>query len=475
VLRVLLAIPAAPLRRRLELLFRQQGLDPASLGAGQPLWERLTHEDYDLVVVAAPILPAQPEGLIRSIRSLPERPEVVVLRPREDAEERAQLLAAGCMAVLWQGLPDAALARTFQALVDRRGEDDGNRLAKNRPEVRSTLDDFVYTSPAMQQFMLMARRVAPTTSTLLILGETGVGKEWLARAIHAGGPRAPKPFVAVNCGALPESLLETELFGHEEGAFTGATRSRKGYFELAHQGTVLLDEIGDMPTHVQVKLLRVIDQGELVRVGGERPVRIDVRVMAATNRDLAAEIKAGRFRLDLYYRLAVVTLNLPPLRERKEDIPALVDNYLKHFSAVLRKPVTSITDRAMAAMVGYAWPGNVRELINVIERALLLSHGTEVDLSDLPSGLVDHGPGADGPDGATIGRGGTLPVLMDQSFAEARLQLLRRFEREYLVATLRATGGRIGESARRAGMDTRSLYGLMRRHGLSKEAFKERS
>lgn len=467
--RVLLAVSGAPLRRRLEVLLRQIGLDPVALVARQTLWERLTHEDYDMVIVGAPLLPPNPEGLISSIRSLPEHPEVVVLRPREDAEERARLLAAGCLAVLWQGLPDPVLARTIQTLVNRQREDARHRLSTEQPANRSRLGDFVFASPAMQQFMRMAHRVVPTSSTLLILGETGVGKEWLARAIHAEGPRAVGPFIAVNCGALPESLLETELFGHEEGAFTGATRSRKGYFEMAHQGTVFLDEIGDMPTHVQVKLLRVIEQHQLLRVGGERPVRIDVRVMAATNRDPAAEIKAGRFRLDLYYRLAVVTLNVPPLRERKEDIPALVDNYLKHFSILLRKPATSVSDSALAAMVNYGWPGNVRELINVMERAILLCHGTEIDLPDLPPSIVDQGAAsasspASGP--------GALQVPLDQPFAEARGQLLRRFERDYLTALLGRTRGRVGDAAHAAGIDARSLYALMRRHHLRKETFK---
>ena len=467
-LRVLLAIPLAAVRRRLQQLLRQQGIDPDVLGPRQPLWERLTHEDYDLVIVSAPVIPPQPEGLISSIRNLPEHPEVVVLRPREDAEERARLLTAGCLAVLWQDLPDTVLGPTIETLINRRREEARSRLTNEQPEKRSSLGDFVYASPAMQQFMRVARRVVPTSSTLLILGETGVGKEWLARAIHTEGPRAGGPFIAVNCGALPESLIETELFGHEVGAFTGATRSRKGYFELAHQGTIFLDEIGDMPTHVQVKLLRVLEQSQLTRVGGERPVRIDVRVMAATNRDPAAEIKEGRFRVDLYYRLAVVTLGLPPLRDRREDIPALVDNYLKHFSILLRKPVTSVTPAALAAMSSYAWPGNVRELINVMERAILLCHGSEIDLPDLPSGIIDRAPSL----GDVIHSGRALPVRLDQPFAEARGQVLHRFERDYVTTLLGRTHGRVGDAARDAAIDVRSLYSLMRKHRLRKESFK---
>ena len=472
-LRVLIAVDSARERRRFRALFLRLELKPDFLATTQPLWARLTHEDYDLVIVGARILPAKAEGLIGSIRSLPEHPEVVVLCANEDAEARAHLLAVGCMAVLWEGLADATLFQAIQTLLNRRQDHLRSVLEGGQHEKYSVLDDYVSESPAMQGFMLMARRVAPTTSTLLILGETGVGKEWLARAIHAGGPRFGGPFVAVNCGALPEGLLESELFGHEEGAFTGATRSRKGYFELAHQGTLFLDEIGDLPSHVQVKLLRALEQNQLMRVGGERPVPLDVRVMAATNRDPSVEIRAGRFRLDLYYRLAVVALSLPPLRERREDIPAIINIYLHRFSSRLRKPVVAITQTAMAAMVAYAWPGNVRELMNVVERALLLSHGTEIDLSDLPSDVAGHSAVADEPVDAATEYGGTLPVRMDQPFTEVRDQLLRRFEREYVVATLRATQGRVGESAERAGIDVRSLYGLMRKHGLRKETFKK--
>jgi DNA-binding NtrC family response regulator len=469
-LRVLLAIPPGGLRRRLEHVLRDEGSEPVVLTARQTLWARLTHEDYDLVILGAASLRESPDGLVSSIRSLPEHPEIIVLRPREDAEERARLLTAGCLAVLPQDLPEEVFDRTIRALVDRRRQAARQQLPGRRPQDRDRLSDFVSTSPAMQHFMHVARRILPTHSTLLVLGETGVGKERLARAIHAEGPRANGPFIAVNCGALPETLLESELFGHEEGAFTGATRSRKGYFELAHQGTIFLDEIGEMATHLQVRLLRVLEQNRLLRVGGERPVRIDVRVIAATNRDLEAEIKAGRFRLDLYYRLAVVTLTVPPLRERQEDIPELVASYLKQFSTGLRKPVPSVTPAAMEALVSYRWPGNVRELINVIERAVLLCQQPAIDLSDLSPAVAGAGT-ADRRAAAGAGRP-ALDVRTDRPFTLARREILDRFEREYLSALLEASRGRVGEAARRAGLNERSLYALMKRNRLRKEAFK---
>ena len=475
-LRALLAVAPYPERRRLERLLREVGVDPIPLGARETLWEHLTHEDYDLVVLGDVHLPDQAESLVASIRRLPEHPEIVVLLGREEPADRARLLAAGCLAVLWQGLADPMLAEALRAIAARRRDDALRRLrAERSDEQRAALSDFVSASPSMQQFLLLARRMTQADSTLLILGETGVGKERLARAIHAESGRAGGPFMAINCGALPETLLESELFGHEDGAFTGATRSRKGYFELAHRGTIFLDEIGEMRPHLQVKLLRVLESHRLHRVGGERPIHVDVRVMAATNRDPEAEVKASRFRLDLYYRLAVVTLTVPPLRERPEDIPLLVQTFLDRFRASFGRHVSGITPRAVEALVSYGWPGNVRELINVIERAVLLCHRGAVDLADLPANVVDSG--ARRPrDGAGVAPAGVWsgvpPDWFDRPLREARADLLAAFDREYLERRLRDAHGRIGETARRAGIEPRSLYGLMRRYGLARDRFR---
>jgi two-component system, NtrC family, response regulator AtoC len=470
-LNVLLAIEPVAERRRFDRLLRLGGIDPVPLPSRRQLWEHLTHEDHDLVVLGGRLLTEPPEGLIESIRRLPEHPDIIIVREREDPAERARLLAAGCLAVLWQGLPDAMLTETLRTLVNRRREDALSRLRADRPDERYTLVDFVYASPAMQRFLLLARRMVATNSTLLILGETGVGKERLARAIHAEGPRAAGPFMAVNCGALPESLLESELFGHEEGAFTGATRSRKGYFEMAHRGTIFLDEIGEMPHHLQVKLLRVLESHTLHRVGGERPIKVDVRVMAATNRDPEAEIQAKRFRLDLYYRLAVVTLTIPPLRERREDIPLLVQHYVERFRVLLRRQVTGVTSRALDALTAYEWPGNVRELINVIERAVLLCSGSDIDLDDLPPVIMQRHTAEAGP--ARHAQSVVPPAWFALPLQDARQELLASFERAYLTRLLEDTGGRISDSARRAGINERSLYDLMRRYGLRKEAFRK--
>lgn len=325
----------------------------------------------------------------------------------------------------------------------------------------------------MQRFMKLVERVAGADSSLLIEGETGVGKERLARAIHAASRRRSGPFLAVNCAAIPEGLLESELFGHEQGAFTGASRSRRGYFELAHGGTLFLDEIGEVPLHLQAKLLRVLEDHAVLRVGGERSIKVDVRVITATNRDLAEEARAQRFRSDLYFRLAVVTLAIPPLRERLEDIPDLVSRFLGELSAQLGRSVPGICDEALVALSRYAWPGNVRELINVLERALLLAPGDTITIDDLPRAISDVSS-PPRPDEDAAGLVAAVPSsLSDRPLREARRVIVDAFERRYLEELLRRTGGRIGDAARQAGINERSLYDLMQRHGLRKEDFRE--
>ena len=251
-----------------------------------------------------------------------------------------------------------------------------------------SLESLGTKSRAMQELVRMARRVAAADSTVFLLGETGSGKERLARAIHAASPRREAPFVAVNCAALPESLLESELFGHERGAFTGATRSRRGHFELAHGGTLFLDEIAEMAPPLQGKLLRTLQERRIQRLGSERSLAVDVRILTATSRDVAAEMERDAFRRDLYYRLAVVTLTVPPLRERLEDLPDLVENILETLGRRLGRVGVAVSGGAMAALAGYRWPGNVRELRNAIERAVLLGDGV-LDVAELTPGLVE--------------------------------------------------------------------------------------
>ncbi len=472
--RVLLVVQKPALKTRLLRLLEQRSVIPSVLPSDADLVAHLSHRSSDLVLVERSRLPALPvdrDRVIAAIRELPERPEVVVLLRGREPELRVSLLSSGVMAIVDEKLPDDALDENLRSLLRRRREDAQRSLGFDRPEDQARLSDFVSHSATMSEFLDVVRRVVPTSSSLLILGETGVGKERLARAIHAEGPRARAPFLAVNCAAVPESLLESELFGHEEGAFTGATRPHRGYFELAHRGTIFLDEIGEMPPHLQVKILRVLQEKRIHPVGSEAPVGVDVRVMAATNRDLATDLRSGRFRADLYYRLGVVTLTVPPLRERREDIPALAQSFVEHFRALSAHKLTGVDPAAMEAMTRHAWPGNVRELINVIERAVLLSNGTEIALCDLPAELR----GSDLRVAPSPGRACTADAaapLETLPWRIARQAAILGFERQYFSTLLRATGGRIGETARRAQIDPRVLYDKLKRLDLRKEEFR---
>ena len=331
------------------------------------------------------------------------------------------------------------------------------------------LDDVSTANPAMRRLVETARRVAASDSSVLVLGETGAGKEWLARAVHRAGPRADGPFVAVNCGALPETLLESELFGHEKGAFTGAIRAHRGHFEVATGGTIFLDEVAELPPHLQVRLLRVLQERAVQRVGGEHPTAVDVRVIAATNRDVPQDLARGRLREDLYYRLAVVTLTMPPLRDRAEDIPALARSFLERHARAGCPEGRDLAPEAMEALRRYPWPGNVRELANVIERAVLLCSGSRIEATDLPAEIAL---------GTALSVASPSPARAaghEVLFSDARRDALDRFERAYVDDVLRRAGGRVGEAAARAGLSPRTLYDLMRRHGLKKEDYRFRA
>ncbi|MBF0469578.1 MAG: sigma-54-dependent Fis family transcriptional regulator, partial [Desulfamplus sp.] len=314
-------------------------------------------------------------------------------------------------------------------------------------------------------------QVVSSDATLLILGETGVGKEHLAKAIHAEGPRSNGPFIAVNTAALPEQLLETELFGHEQGAFTGAIRARRGAFELAHNGTIFLDEIGDMPLHLQTKLLRVLQDYEFVPIGGEEPIWVDVRVIAATNKDLEKEIELGRFRRDLFYRISVVSLTIPPLCRRREDIPAMIRNFISYYRKKIGRDVIGISEEAIQLMSRYVWPGNVRELMNVIERAMLLCRTDTINPEDLPESIFN-----------PPGEFNLIPVenqilntasWENKTLPEVTAEIINHVERIYIEMVLKKVNGRVGKAAKVSGIHPRGLYNKMRLLGIRKEDFKK--
>jgi DNA-binding NtrC family response regulator len=336
------------------------------------------------------------------------------------------------------------------------------------------------TAPAMQGVYRMVRRAARTDVTVLVTGESGTGKELVARALHEESRRRGKPFVALNCSALPSELVESELFGHTKGAFTGAIKDRGGLFEAAHGGTLFLDEIGDLGPLAQAKVLRALESGEVMRVGGTRSTLVDVRVVAATHRPLEQMVADGRFREDLLYRLKVITVALPPLRERREDLPLLAGHFLRHFATRYGRPTQVLAPDALAALLRHDWPGNVRELRNAIEGALVMADGTSVTVGDLPvavrAGTVAERQVPVRHDGVADGGGAAHAVVPvdgafgDLPFVEAREQALREFDRAFLAAALERHGGNIARTARALGLHRQSLQKLLARRAMRQEA-----
>lgn len=473
VIRTLLVIDSSADASRIRSLF--DDLDTVVFQAPEQtvFWDRVSAEPADIILVSRRLIDDPIAETIQSVIAMSEEPDVVILADEENSVDRIQLLAAGCTAVLTTDLPDQLLKDALESFLERRREFNQNRIEREIAQPEYSLADFDSSSPVMKNFMRMVRRVVEPDSSLLILGETGVGKERLARAIHAASPRGTGPFVPVNCAAFPETLLAGELFGYEEGAFTGASGNRRGYFEMAHGGTLFLDEIGELHQHLQVKLLRALQERRIQPLGSEQEIEIDVRIFAATNRDLEAEIAQRRFRRDLYYRLGVVTLEIPPLREHPEDIPLLIHRYLNELSERMNRSINSVSPAAMEALCSYTWTGNIRELINVVERAIILCEGNELTVEMLPRGI--------GPDVGVQGRGMTasasefLPLDVpwkNRPWEAVREEVLLAVERNYLEQHLRDSGGRLNDVSRRTGIKSRTLYKMLQRHNLNKNDYK---
>ncbi len=347
--------------------------------------------------------------------------------------------------------------------VDRalrhRGLQRENRNLKNQLAEIYGLENIVGRSPAMSRVFELVRKAARSEANILVLGESGTGKELIARAIHANSPRVAKPFVPVDCASMPEQLLESELFGHEKGAFTGAVRSKPGLLEVAHGGTLFLDEIAELPVALQVKLLRALQERQLRRVGGTSQIDVDVRVVSATNRDLREEVTKGQFREELYYRINVIAIPLPPLRERAGDVKLLAHAFLKRYGG---ERVTGLEDAALQALEAYAWPGNVRELQNVVERACALADGDLVTRRDLPDYLVEgaaiRSPAAAAPGGPTLAASGDLPLK------DAKEKWMQVLEASYLRELLERHGGNVSAAAKAAGVDRKTFHRLINKY-----------
>jgi two-component system response regulator HydG len=377
---------------------------------------------------------------------------VIIMTAYSSVETAVEALKSGAYDYLTKPLDFDELRITMERAMDYTQLKEENRLLRESLGERFDRRNIIGRSQAMEKLLETVAQVAPTEATVLLTGESGTGKEMIAGAIHYNSPRRESPFVKINCAAITESLLESELFGHEKGAFTGAYRRKEGKFLLAHKGSVFLDEISEMSPAMQVKLLRVLQEREFTRVGGEDLVKVDVRVVAATNRDLLAEIGAGRFREDLFYRLNVVTLTLPPLRQRKEDIPLLAQHFLELFSEKNRKKVKGFTPQAMDRLLRHDWPGNVRELMNAVERGVVMAQTQYLDRSDFTL-IPESAPPEE--------------KLPEKEGIAADLPL-EEVEKTTILKALEASGGNKSETARKLGITRKTLLAKLRKYGVEK-------
>ena len=422
----------------LSKVLQKEGLQVRTAPSGQAALEILRHHPVHVMITDLRMPGMTGEDLLKAAKTITPEVEVIVMTAYGTVENAVAAMKLGAYDFIAKPLKRAAIVSTVRKSLDRHA-----LVAENR-ELRAQLAaatnrSIIGTSQVMRATLEIAEQAASSSATVLLLGESGTGKELLARFIHQQSPRSARTFVATNCAALPESILESELFGHEKGAFTGATRQRDGRFVEAHTGTLFLDEIGEIPLHVQVKLLRALQEGEVEPVGG-RVKKVDFRLVCATNRDLAEEVKAGRFREDLFYRINVIPIRVPPLRDRIEDVPLLADHFRRMYAHKHGKSVQGVTEAALEVMSRYGWPGNVRELENAVERAVVLSRAEQVDVDDLPAELRDPS--------ASHGRQVTFSIGTP----------LEEIERRMIMETLKFTRGDKRLAADLLGIATRTIY-----------------
>src|SRR5208337_3479014 len=440
---ILIVEDEAKMRRLLELNLGEDGFNTLSAGDAESGLRLLRDSNVDLVVTDLKLPGINGLEFLQAIKRQNAALPVVVMTAFGTVETAVEAMKAGASDYVLKPFSLSEMRMVIHKELDVRNLREENRSLREALGKRYAHPNVVARSPKMQEVLATVDRVAPTNSTVLLGGESGVGKDLIARAIHEKSRRASGPFIKVNCTAIPENLLESELFGYEKGAFTGANTTKPGRFELADKGTIFLDEIGDVPGSIQVKLLHVLQDRQFERLGGTKTLKVDVRVLAATNQDLRAALEQGTFRQDLYYRLNVVPISIPPLRERKEEIPYLVDYFIARFARESSKPLTGITPPALKLLMDFHWPGNVRELENIIERGVALSTGTVIDVADI---RLDVSPSSN----ATTSLPGSAPFPPDG-------MTLEHFEDEIIREALRRANGNKSQAARLLGLSRNAL------------------
>ncbi len=442
-------------REILKTILEAEGYDVGTASGGGEALAAIEHNSFDLVITDLKMPGMDGHGVLKRI--LEERPavSVVMVTAHGTIDSAVEAIRLGAFDYLTKPLDrDRLLGVTSRAVEKSRLLSENIRL-KQQLEKQFRPEGIIGSDSKMREIFRIIRKVSGSSATVLIYGESGTGKELVARALHYASPRSSHPFMAINCAAIPESLLETELFGYEKGAFTGAYARNTGLFEASDGGTIFLDEIGDMALPLQSKLLRVLQEREIRRVGGANRIKVDVRIIAATNKDLDSEIKQGRFREDLFYRLNVISFKLPALRDRRSDIPELVAFFLDRHNSASEKKVRGLSDEAMGMLLNYNWPGNVRQLESVVERAMLLSDGDVIGSDSLPAEIMTRP--------ITLGK-------MDFELPDEGISF-EDFERDLLVKAMVKANGVLGRAAALLGMSYRTLQYRLNKFGIEKETY----
>ena len=455
--RILVVDDEAEIRRSVRMILEYEGHDVQEASSGPEALALVQREPPDLVFLDIKMPGMDGLEVLQKMREMNEALPIVIISGHATVSTAVEATKLGAFDFIEKPLSSERVLVTIRNVLDQSRLADENRSLKRAVEARHQM---VGESPALRQIWDAIKRAAPTNATVLLLGESGVGKELVARAIHRNSLRSRERFVQVNCAAIPEELIESELFGHEKGSFTGATEKQIGKFEQADRGTIFLDEVGDMSAKTQAKVLRVLQEGEVERLGSARTIKVDVRVIAATNKDLEAEIEKGNFREDLYFRLSVIPIRVPPLRDRRDDIPVLVRHFVDVFSRDNNRRPQRFTAAALEYLQKARWKGNVRELKNTVERLLIMTPGDPIDVDDLREFVRTEAPktapAAGGAD-ADRERPGTL-----REFKESA-------EREFLVQKLRENGWNISKTAEVIGTPRSNLYKKLEQYAISQE------
>ncbi|MDE3137912.1 MAG: sigma-54-dependent Fis family transcriptional regulator [Acidobacteriota bacterium] len=452
---ILIVEDEAKMRRLLEMNLGEQGFTTFSAGDAETGLKLLNQNPIDLVLTDFRLPGMNGIEFLQAARRVNAAVPVIIMTAYGSVESAVEAMKVGASDYVLKPFSLEELALVVRKELDASNLREENRSLREALGRRYKYENIVARSEKMQAVLALVERVAPTSATVLIGGESGVGKDLVARAVHQHSHRASGPFVKINSTAIPETLLESELFGYEKGAFSGATASKPGKFELANKGTLFLDEIGDVPQSIQVKLLRVLQEREFERLGGTKTLKVDVRLIAATNRDLRAALEEGTFREDLYYRLNVVAIDIPPLREHKEDIPDLARFFLEKFARESGEPAKQITPAALELLVRFHWPGNVRELENILQRAVALSAGNVIDAADIHFDPAPQRPSAE-----------TVPVLPEG-------MTLEQWEEEIIREALHRANGNKSQAARSLGLSRNALRYRLSKMGVPDSAEKD--